>query len=230
MEKLGQGIYQHLFGLTDTDMSKKSGSVSIIGIGGAIGSGKSLVAGWFATHQATTIDLDRLSHDLTRKGKLLWKEMVTAFGPSFLNPKGEIQRKKLGKVIFKNWKALFLLNRVTHPILRNETRKQILRQPADSMIVIDGAVLYEAGFMPLIDFLIFVDAPQELRYTRLLQKGLSPEDARARMAGQKFINCLRRRSHIIIDNSTTLDQLRDTIDLVCELPMKRLTLSGLTPR
>ena len=197
-------------------MRKTRGSVPVIGVGGAIGSGKSSVASLFLAHQATIIDLDRLSRDLSQKGRRLWKEIIIAFGPSFLNHRGEINRKKLGRVVFKNWKALFLLNQITHPILRSKTIKLIQHHYPSKMIVIDGAVLYEAQLLSLVDCLIFVDSPEEQRFKRLSQKDCSTNDILARMKSQRFISCLRRRSDIIIENNTTPEELRKKIDCICQ--------------
>jgi len=130
-------------------MSKKREIPPVIGIGGAIGSGKSLVANQFTLHKAVVIDLDRLSRSLAGKGKILWRGIIKKFGPSFLDQKGNLLRGKLARVVFKNWNALFLLNRISHPILKNETKKSILHHPPSTMIIIDGAVLYEAGLIPL---------------------------------------------------------------------------------
>jgi dephospho-CoA kinase len=206
-------------------MIKIKRSVPIIGVGGATGSGKSSVAHSFSTHNAMIIDLDRLSHDLSQKGRRLWKAVVLAFGSGFLNQKGELQRKKLGRVVFKSWRLLFQLNRISHPIFKNEIKKIILHQPPSAMIVIDGAILFEAGLIPLVDCLIFVEAPEEQRSVRLSQKGLSPDDIRSRMKSQKFISCLRRRSHIIIENSATPEDLQQKINFVCQLPIEKLIQS-----
>ena len=204
-------------------MIKIKRSVPIIGVGGATGSGKSSVAHSFSTHNAMIIDLDRLSHDLSQKGRRLWKAVVLAFGSGFLNQKGELQRKKLGRVIFKSWRLLFLLNRISHPFLKKI--KKIIQLPPSAMIVIDGAILFEAGLIPLVDCLIFVEAPEEQRSVRLSQKGLSPDDIRSRMKSQKFISCLRRRSHIIIENSATPEDLQQKINFVCQLPIEKLIQS-----
>lgn len=203
-------------------MSKMERSIPIIGIGGAIGSGKSSIANSFIDQNATVIDLDLLSRDLSKKGKRLWKEVVLTFGSGFLDQKGELQRQKLGKVVFKNWKFLFQLNQISHPIFKNELKKFILHQPSSTMIVIDGAILFEAGLIPLIDHLIFVEADEEQRFSRLSRKGLSPNEIRARMKSQKFIPSLRRRSHIIIENKTTPEDLQQKIGLIDQLPTKKL--------
>jgi len=205
-------------------MRAKMISVPIIGVGGGIGSGKSLVAGLFAVHGATILNLDHLSLTLSSKGKPIWVEIVKTFGPSFLDRKGEINRKKVGKVVFQNWKMLFLLNQKTHPILKNETKKFILRLGSSSSLVIDGAVLYEAGLVPLIDCLIFVEASREQRYSRLIQKGLSSHDARSRIQSQKFLNCLRRRSSIIIDNNTSPEELQKIVNLIYLLQIEKSSL------
>ena len=203
-------------------MSKMERLIPIIGIGGAIGSGKSSIANSFIDQNATVIDLDLLSRDLSKKGKRLWKEVVLTFGSGFLDQKGELQRQKLGKVVFKNWKFLFQLNQISHPIFKNELKKFILHQLSSTMIVIDGAILFEAGLIPLIDRLIFVEADEEQRFSRLSRKGLSPNDIRARMKSQKFIPSLRRRSHIIIENKTTPEDLQQKIGLIDQLPTKKL--------
>ena len=107
----------------------------------------------------------------------------------FLTPTGELDRDKLGKLVFRSWENLFKLNSATHPVLLQEVRKKLASVPPSQVVAIEGAVLFEASFLPLWDKLIFVEAGEEIREKRLRRtKRLKKREIKGRLAprSQRF--------------------------------------------
>lgn len=154
--------------------------------------------------------LDDLARELSEKGKPLWRAIVRVFGRSFLGEDGKLQRRKLAQVVFRNWRMLFLLNALTHPLLFFEVRRR-LRHVSSGWVAIEGAVLFEAGFCPLLSKLLFVDAPLELRIARLQAKGLGRREAEIRLKAQRFLPCLRRRATKVLENAASMESLKEAV-------------------
>lgn len=182
-------------------------------IGGGTAAGKSTVARILREKGIEVWELDKLSRELSKKGGPLWKSIVKTFGPQFLTEKGELDRTKLGKMVFRDWENLFNLNSVTHPVLLQEVRKKLASVPPSRIVAIEGAVLFEAGFEPLWDKLIFVEADEAIREKRLLKTtGLKVREIRDRLRLQRFLNCLKRRADFILKNEGSLEELEETIE------------------
>ncbi len=182
-------------------------------IGGGVAAGKSTVASILRKRGIEVWELDKLSRELSRKGGPLWKNIVKVFGPHFLTETGELNRDKLGKLVFRSWENLFKLNSATHPVLLREVRKKLASVPPSQVVAIEGAVLFEAGFLPLWDKLIFVEAGEEIRKKRLWRtKRLKKREIKERMRSQRFLNCLRKRADFILKNEGSLGELEEIIE------------------
>ncbi|MBP9015398.1 MAG: dephospho-CoA kinase [Candidatus Atribacteria bacterium] len=185
----------------------------VLAIGGGAAAGKSTVASILREKGIEVWELDKLSQELSQKGKPLWKNIVRTFGSQFLTKTGELDRAKLGKVVFRSWENLFKLNSATHSVLFQEVRKRLASVPPSQVVAIEGAVLFEAGFLPLWDKLIFVEADEATREERLQKaKGLRKREARDRLRSQRFLNCLKRRADFILLNEASLEDLKETIE------------------
>jgi len=185
----------------------------VLAIGGGAAAGKSTVASILREKGIEVWELDKLSQELSQKGKPLWKNIVRTFGSQFLTKTGELDRAKLGKVVFRSWENLFKLNSATHSVLFQEVRKRLASVPHSQVVAIEGAVLFEAGFLPLWDKLIFVEADEATREERLQKaKGLRKREARDRLRSQRFLNCLKRRADFILLNEASLEDLKETIE------------------
>lgn len=166
-------------------------------------SGKSTVAALFGARGIPVILLDDLARELSRKGKPLWKLIVLAFGRFFLDRWGNLERRKLARLVFRSWPMLFCLNNLAHPLLFWEVWRRCQRLRAD-FVVVEGAVLFEAGLCALLSDLLFVDAPWHVRRERLQQKGLQEREIALRLSAQRFLPALRRRaSKVLINDSST---------------------------
>ncbi|MCK4522852.1 dephospho-CoA kinase, partial [Candidatus Aerophobetes bacterium] len=121
----------------------------VIGLTGNIGCGKTTVAHMFEDLGVEVIEADRIGHQLLEKEKIK-KRVVSIFTESVLNGKGNISRKKLRNLVFKDKKKLELLNSILHPLMVKEIKKKI-RMSRSNLIVVDAAVLLEAGWDSLVD-------------------------------------------------------------------------------
>ncbi|MCS7242419.1 MAG: dephospho-CoA kinase [Candidatus Caldatribacterium sp.] len=190
--------------------STSSEGPKLLGIGGGVASGKSTVASLLREQGIPVLVLDDLARKLSAKGKPMWKAIVCVFGQSFLNARGMLQREKLARVVFRSWRMLFVLNALAHPLLFFETWRW-LRRFEKGWVAIEGAVLFEAGFCPLLSKLLFVDAPQELRVARLREKGIGEKDIQIRLRAQRFLACLRRRASKILENAFSMEFLEQEV-------------------
>lgn len=191
--------------------------VRVIGIGGGAGTGKTTVASFLREQGVKVLELDELSRELSRKGGPIWKKVIKTWGRFFVDARGNIDRKKLGKVVFRSFKVLFLLNRIAHPLLLQETRKWLNRNRKEKLLVIDGAILFEGGFLPLLDRIVFVEIDSDLQQRRLVTRGWKEKDARSLIEAQKFLRCLRRRADLVICNRGSRKKLYQDIEKFLEL-------------
>ncbi len=186
-----------------------------IGLTGGIGSGKSAVANLLQQLGASIIDADRLGHEAYTPNSEAWQEVVAAFGRGILTADGEIDRRKLGSIVFADPSELARLNGIMHPLMARmvEERKTQLKAAGVSVAVVEAAVLYEAGWNSLVDEVWTTDAPVEVVVERLHERnGLSEEEARKRINSQMSAEDRNRRSDVVVDNSTDLAALERTVE------------------
>ncbi|MDP6484155.1 MAG: dephospho-CoA kinase, partial [Nitrospinota bacterium] len=158
-----------------------------VGLTGGIASGKSTVAEMFRRHGAHLIDADRVSRDVVAPGRPALEEIVEAFGRGVLRPDGALDRAALGAIVFNDDDARARLNAIVHPrIWEEEDRLCAIyeaRDP-DGIVMIDAAVIIEAGGADRVDLMVVVDVDAEEQLARLVAKGMSEEEARARIRSQ----------------------------------------------
>ena len=146
----------------------------IIGILGGIASGKSTVAAEFGKLGCKVIDCDKIAHELLGEDDIK-KQVIESFGPDILNTSGEIDRKKLGDIVFTDAEKLSTLNGIVHPPVLQRTEQlieQYNHQNEVKGIVLDMPLLLEAGFEKRCDRLIFVDCEEKIRADRAQKMGL----------------------------------------------------------
>jgi dephospho-CoA kinase len=188
--------------------------MKVIGLTGGIGTGKSSVAKVLQELGAVLISADRLGHQAYSPNTQTWREVVEAFGPEILSPGGEINRHKLGAIVFADPQALKKLNSIVHPQIRRlaEQKLQELRRQKVDTIVVEAALLFEAGWDSLVDEVWVTYAPEEIVLTRLQGRdGLSRQEVQKRINSQLPFDERARRSSVIINNSGTLQELRDQV-------------------
>jgi dephospho-CoA kinase len=199
----------------------KHGTVPVLGLIGGIGGGKSSVARRLASAGAAVIDADAVGHELLEVPALR-DRVLERFGPGVLAADGggattaRIDRKALGAIVFRDAAALRDLEAILHPAMRDQFRRTIGRLAGDGgrpCIVLDAAVLLEAGWDDLCDRIVFVDAPRADRLRRVqASRGWSESALSARERAQRPVEEKRRRADWIIANDGTPAHLDHEVD------------------
>lgn len=189
-----------------------------VGLTGNIASGKSCAASLFAELGAHVIDADRVVHDLLNPGTATYEKTVKAFGETILRPDREIDRRKLGQVVFFDEEKRLLLNRLTHEDVAAEISRRIeeLEQSSPAgIILVDAALIIETGSHTSYDKLIVVICDPALQVSRLMRRdGLTEAEAKARMDSQMPVEEKLKLADFTIDTSGTLRQTRDQVEAI----------------
>jgi dephospho-CoA kinase len=182
----------------------------VVGILGGIGSGKSEVSRGLSKHFKTfLIDADRVGHDVLGI-PTVQDDIRQAFGDSVFD-RAEICRKSLAQKVFgselHHKQALIELEKIAHPEIRRQVEKQIADIPHETdVVVLDAAVMLEAGWNDLSDTIVFVDTPFETRLKRVEEnRGWTADELRRREASQVSLEDKRAVSEFIVDNSGSLE-------------------------
>lgn len=176
----------------------------VIGLTGSIGTGKSEVTRQLEQLGAVIINADQVGHEAYTPNSESWKEVVGAFGKGILHPGGEIDRKKLGSIVFADPDLLAKLNAIMHPRMAGMVAERIqrLREECVRVVVVEAALLYEAGWEILTDEVWAVDSPLETVVERLrARNGLDEAEVRRRIDSQMDIQERLKRADLVVDNS-----------------------------
>jgi dephospho-CoA kinase len=177
----------------------------LIGLTGNIATGKSTVAEMLADLGATTIDADRVVHQLMHQDSEMRAEIVRAFGADILNKEAEIDRERLGRIVFNDPLQLRRLEEIIHPVVGREVRSRVVRARS-RVVAVEAIKLIEAGWQRSCDALWVTTCPREQQIQRLVTKrSLSREQARARVEAQPPQSEKVRLADVVIDTSGTLD-------------------------
>jgi len=182
----------------------------LIGLTGNIATGKSLVARMLSDLSAHVIDADELVRELQRKGTPVWAGIVGQFSEEILRADGEIDRAKLGALVFSNPEALHRLESIVHPAVGAEIERQISNhQSPIQAVVIEAIKLIEAGLHERCDALWVVTSRPDVQLERLMRtRGLSEADAQVRIAAQPPQSEKAALADVLIENDGTADDLR----------------------
>jgi dephospho-CoA kinase len=193
-----------------------------VGLTGGIGAGKSEVSRLLVEHGAVLIDADRIAREVVAPGTPGLAAVVEAFGEDVLTADGSLDRPKLGSIVFADPERLAVLNSIVHPLVGARSRELEGAAAPDAVVVHDVPLLTENGLAPLYDLVIVVDASPETQLDRLVRlRGMTGQDARARMAAQATREQRRRIADIVIDNDVPLDTLRKRVAEVWEDLVRR---------
>jgi len=182
------------------------------GLTGGIGSGKSEVSRRLAAHGAVVIDADVAARAVVAPGTPGLTRVVEAFGADIVGPDGALDRDRLGAIVFRDPASRTTLNAIVHPLvgqwMRAAERAAVDAAGGDLIIVHDVPLLAENRRAGDFDLVIVVDVPPELQLERLVgQRGMSPDQARARMAAQASRPQRLAVADLVIDNSGSLADL-----------------------
>jgi dephospho-CoA kinase len=187
----------------------------VIGLTGGIGTGKSQVAMVLGDLGADVIEADRLGHEVYRPQTDGWREVVETFGPEVLTPDGEVDRGKLGAAVFGDAEALGRLNAITHPRIRRMIQERIgrLGEMGREVVVVEAALLLEAGWRPLVDE-VWVTVAAGQRVVRRLRdrNDLSEKAVLERVRAQMPQDERARAADVIIENDGSLEDLRGQVE------------------
>jgi len=185
--------------------------MKVIGLTGGIGSGKSTVAQFLAELGAVIVDLDKVGHEVLKSGGAVRERIVSEFGKDILTAGGDIDRARLGRIVFSNFKALSRLNKIVHPIIDNLVNIKIdeYRRVGVDVVVLEAAAMLEADRAPQVDELWVTVAPEATVMNRLVERpDLSEEESKARIRSQMSGEERIRRADVVIDTVCTLDELK----------------------
>ena len=188
-----------------------------IGLTGGIGSGKSAVRDFLKAKGASVIDADTIGQDMYATGSVAWQKVINQFGKGLLLPNGNIDRKKLGELVFADLAALKTLNGILHPLMYMEMKNRLeaMRAGGTRIAVLEAAILIEAGWEPLVNEVWLVTAPLEEVEKRIVARsGLTPQQVKARISSQMSDTERRRYANVIIENDGTMENLRAKLELL----------------
>jgi dephospho-CoA kinase len=183
-----------------------------IGLTGGIGSGKSTVAAELARHGAVIVDADRIAREVVEPGSSGLAAVVQAFGPGILTPDGALDRPALAAVVFTDDQARATLDGILHPLVRQRGMEVERAAEEDAVVVHDVPLLVETGHAASYDLVLVVEADEEARVSRLVGRGLSEDDARARIATQASDEQRRAVADVVLDNRGTPEELVAQVD------------------
>jgi dephospho-CoA kinase len=190
-----------------------------VGLTGGIASGKSEVSARLAAQGAVVIDADLVARDAVAPGTPGLKEIVAVFGDEVLLPDGSLDRARLGALVFADEELRRRLNTIVHPRVAAAMAERERVAAADAIVVHDIPLIAENGLAGGFDLVVVVDVPPRVQLERLIRRrGLSRQEARARIGAQATRQQRLDIADIVIDNSGSLAELdRQVGDLWAEL-------------
>ncbi|MEV0635723.1 dephospho-CoA kinase [Streptomyces sp. NPDC050619] len=180
-----------------------------VGLTGGIGAGKSEVSRLLVECGAVLIDADRIAREVVAPGTPGLAAVVEAFGTEVLAADGSLDRPRLGSIVFADPAKLAVLNSIVHPLVGARSRELESAAAEDAVVVHDVPLLAENALASLYDVVVVVDASPETQLDRLVRlRGMTEQDARARMAAQATREKRLEIADIVIDNDVPLEELR----------------------
>ena len=177
----------------------------IIGITGGTGCGKTTLLDVIREQGGLVLDCDAIYHELLQTDPVLLGRIENRFPATVEN--GQLQRKKLGTIVFSDPAALEDLNRITHAAVKTEVLRRLEQAPV--LAAVDAIALFEGGLAEICDVTVAVSAPEELRICRLMARdGISEEYARARIRAQKDPDFFRSHCGYVLENLGTWEEFQ----------------------
>ena len=192
-----------------------------VGLTGGIGAGKSTVADLFSQKGAVVIRSDELARQVIEPQTPGFQQVIDRFGKEFVNSEGYIDRAKLAQIVFQDDAALKDLENIIHPLVRSKTNQIIDQHTSETIIVSEIPLLLEKKMESLFDFLVIVISSEKNRLERLAQRGLTTEQATARMAKQVSDDERKAAADFLIVNDGNLDQLEADVEKIWQTLQER---------
>ena len=192
-----------------------SAPMIVVGLTGGVATGKSTVAKMFKQCGAIVIDADELAKYVVKPGKPAWREIVSTFGKTVLNPDRTINRQALGAIVFGNRAKLRRLERIIHPrVAREQARltKQSAGKNSDAIVIYDVPLLFEAGVDKRVDNIIVVTTDRETQIARLKKRnGLTRAEAIRRINSQMPLRKKIQRADHVLNGTLPRPSLRKQV-------------------
>ena len=186
----------------------------VIGLTGSIGTGKSEAARQLEILGASIISADQVGHEAYTPNTEAWEQVVAAFGDDILQDDKDIDRRKLGAIVFSDPSQLEKLNAIMHPRMARmvSDKIEVLRGQGVKVVVVEAALLFEAGWDTLVEEVWVTDSSEDIVVGRLKERnGLSEEEAKKRINSQMDRAERIERSDFVIDNSSDMVGLESAI-------------------
>ncbi|MEE9521031.1 MAG: dephospho-CoA kinase [Dehalococcoidales bacterium] len=183
--------------------------MKVIGLTGGIGSGKSTVSRFLAELGAVIIDADRVGHEALGTSDEVRRELLATFGWQIMTPKGEVDRKKLGEIVFDDPESLARLNQIMHPRMYNMVKAGLEEYRRRGVVVLEAPLLIEADWTLLVDEVWVTVADESTVLKRVKEKfELSERECLARIRCQLPSEERVKHADVVIDTDCSLDELK----------------------
>ncbi|ALF11781.1 dephospho-CoA kinase [Parageobacillus thermoglucosidasius] len=185
-----------------------------IGLTGGIASGKSTVTKMIRELGIPVIDADQIARDVVKMGEEAYNQIIQAFGQEILQEDGEIDRAKLGAIVFHNEQERKKLNAIVHPAVRRRmlAEKEAYVQKGAKTVVLDIPLLFESELTHLVDKTIVVYVDDDVQLERLMKRnGFSKEEALARIQAQMPLREKVKKADAVIDNNGTIEETKQQL-------------------
>lgn len=185
----------------------------LVGLTGGLGSGKSTVSAMLEARGAVILDADAFARDAVRAGTPGFDRVVARFGGTIVGADGELDRSKLAAVVFSDEASLRDLEAIVHPEVRRMVEEGVSENVGtDAVVVLVNPLLIEMGTHRDCDVVVVVSASPDEQLRRAVARGMSPEDAEARMANQLSLDERATHADVLLDNDGDLAALEAQVD------------------
>lgn len=183
----------------------------IVGLTGGIAMGKTTISQFLKSKAIPVVDADQIAHEILTVDEVKVKLMDT-FGESILDKNQNIDRRKLGPIVFNDQRQLEKLNIIVQPYIRTEIVRQLDTFSASKVVVLDAPVLFEQGYEKMVDYLMVIKTSAQIQVERLMQRdSLNKIDAQKRIQAQMPIEEKVKKADIVIDTSGTIEETRSQV-------------------
>lgn len=201
----------------------------LIGLTGNIATGKSTVGRMLAELGVRYIDADEVAHEAVARGGPAFAEVVAAFGVGILDVNGEIDRRRLGSIVFSDAARLRQLEEIVHPAVSARI-SQTLATTGEEVVVLDAIKLLESGLRAMCDVVWVVTCPRQQQLARLMRtRGLTTEEALLRINAQPPQEEKARRADVVIDNGGSLASTRRQVKAAWAAVKRQMATKGGAP-
>lgn len=210
--------------------------IYVIGLTGGIASGKTTVSDYLKSLGVCVIDADEVAHEVTSPGSAGFEEVIEEFGEDLLTPEGNLNRRKLGEIVFSDKEALSKLNAIVHPLVIEKIRQMLTEIEGSHhvsgkgqeehdvpCVVLDVPLLFESGMDDLCDEVWVVAVDEDTQVKRLMERdGYTFDEAVRRIKAQMPLEEKVRRAHRVLDNTGTIEETKRQVDELFEDVMRKL--------